>query len=202
MSHRTPIDWDLLQPALRRLGLATLAGVLLAGMARYAMSTAQAEHDRQQQRLEESKTTYRQAENAQELVTRYAGRFLTLQRAGAIGPDRRLDWVEALVTHSGRVGLKSLRYELTPQVRFVSAFPQDLPAPVLTTGLNLELTLVHERDLLAFITSLRRESHGLLWVDACDLERGRGSGEGSTLGAVCHLRWLTVPDALEQGGKR
>ena len=130
-------------------------------------------------------------------------RFQQLKAKGYIGAERRLDWIEAIARIKTARRILKLDYEFSPQRQVDSTL---LPGGALAGGfelmssqMRLQLELLHEAELLAFLAELRDTVQALVKVRSCTIERiATGntirSGNLAQLKADCTLEWITLKD--------
>jgi hypothetical protein len=123
--------------------------------------------------------------------------YSQMDLAGAIGPEKRLDWTELLRDLQHQLRLPGMSYEFGPQA------PLE-PAPeggygYYSSQLKIQLRLLHEEDLLNFVARLQREAKALILVRNCKLSRlplAAAAGGQARLAAECTMDWVT----LQRGG--
>lgn len=144
----------------------------------------------------------RAREEEQELRTKIT-RFQTLQAQGYIGPERRLDWIEAIARLKSASRIFKADYEFAPQ-RPVdgSILPGGASAggfEVMSSQMRLHLNLLHEGELLNFIAELRKSVQAMIQVRSCSIERIPASsgdrGVNAQLKADCILEWITLKES-------
>ncbi|MCK9389696.1 MAG: hypothetical protein M0Q22_15060 [Sulfuritalea sp.] len=144
----------------------------------------------------------RASEEQQELRDKIT-RFKELQARGYIGPEQRLDWVETIARIKTTRRIFKLDYEFAPQ-RSVDA--SILPAgasaggfEIMSSQMQLQLQLLHEGELLAFLAELRDSVQALIQVRSCAIERIALSsidrGNNAQLKAECILEWITLKES-------
>ena len=107
------------------------------------------------------------------LVDRYHRHYRRFHELGFIGRESRLDWVETLRTTSTELSMPRLSYSIDPQRRAIAPVSSLLGGEnfqIRVSQLQLEMSLVHEIDLLRFFDELQRKAPGLLKVDECALD--------------------------------
>lgn len=144
----------------------------------------------------------RASEEQQELRDKIT-RFQELKAKGYVGAERRLDWIESIARIKTARRILKLEYEFAPQRQVDSAL---LPGGALAGGfelmssqMRLQLELLHEAELLAFLAELRNTVQALVKVRSCTIERiATGntirSGNLAQLKAECVLEWITLKD--------
>lgn len=130
-------------------------------------------------------------------------RFQALQAKGYIGPEKRLEWIEAVARAKTALRISKLDYELLPQRPIdASILPGGAAAggfEIMASSMRLQLNLLHEGELLAFLTELRNSVQALIQIRSCTLERLPPSrtdrGIGAQIKAECNLEWITLKEA-------
>ncbi|WP_426171969.1 hypothetical protein [Pseudoduganella sp. R-34] len=136
------------------------------------------------------------AETEKEEIRQYQPQFVELRRRGLVGPERRLDWVEAIRQIQEQRRLLPLTYEIEVQqpYRLETSLPTGEYA-LLGSRMALHMDLLHELDLLNFLSDLRLS--GTFAVQDCVIRRAAGAAPvagvlSPTLNADCTLNWLTL----------
>lgn len=140
------------------------------------------------------------AETEKEEIRLFQPQFVELRRRGLVGPERRLDWVEAIRQIQEQRRLLPLTYEIEVQqpYRLETALPTGDYA-LLGSRMALHMDLLHELDLLNFLADLRLA--GTFAVQDCSIRRAAGvtspvaGAVAPTLNADCTLNWLTLTPA-------
>jgi hypothetical protein len=148
-----------------------------------------------------------QARDEQQELTEKLNRFQALKARGYIGPERRLDWIDAIARIKAARRIFKLDYEFAPQK---PVDPSILPGgaaaggfEIMSSQMRLHMQLLHEGELLAFLsdltTELRSSVEALVLVRSCTTERlAPGStdrGSKAQLKADCTLEWITLKEA-------
>jgi len=143
----------------------------------------------------------RASEEQQELRDKIV-RFQALKAKGYIGPEQRLDWIETIARIKAARRIFKLDYELAAQ-RAVDAtiLPGGASAggfQIMSSQMRLELQLLHEGELLAFLAELRNAVQALVQVRSCAIERlasdNTDRGSKAQLKAECILEWITLKE--------
>jgi hypothetical protein len=141
----------------------------------------------------------RASEEQQELREKIE-RFQTLKTRGLIGPERRLDWIEAIARLKAAHRISKLDYEFAAQ-RPVDA--SMLPAgavgggfEIMSSQMRLQLHVMHEGELLALLAELRKAVQALVQVRSCNIERLAADtsdrNNNAQLKAECIVEWITL----------
>ncbi len=141
----------------------------------------------------------RAREEEQELRDKI-GRFQALKERGYIGPEKRLDWIEALARIKTSRRIFKLDYEFAPQRPVDAAIVPGGAAAggfeIMASQMKLQLQLLHEGELLAFLAELRESVQALIQVRSCTIERipagNTDRGRTAQLKADCTLEWITL----------
>lgn len=104
----------------------------------------------------------------------YSDQFAELDSAGYFTKANKLDWVEQIETGARHLRIPLSKYELDEH----SKMPLPIPQPsqglgLYKTPLQLELTMLHEGDLLAMEHYLAKSNLGLFTFESCELRRTR-----------------------------
>lgn len=193
---------------LKRLRVpAGIAGVLAAlGVAAIAISNhyldralegrevARAQRAAAQERV--SKVSEEEREIRESLIF-----YQRMQRLGMIGQENRLDWIDAIAKIKADRKLFEIKYNIEPQK------PLDYPGVVPTKGgdfvvsrMKLDMLLLHEDDLLNFLSDLRAAGRFHVSVRHCAvsrIERGQitaGQALLPRLRSECQIDLITVEE--------
>ena len=146
------------------------------------------------------------ARDEQQELTEKLKRFQMLKERGLIGPERRLDWIEAIARIKAARRIFKLDYEFAPQRRLdASILPGGGAAggfELMSSQMRMQIHLLHERELLDFMADLRADLRktvdALVHVRSCTIERLVPStadrGSKAQLKAECTLEWITLKE--------
>jgi len=177
--------------------LAAIAALALGGLLAWWSTQVQirsaGELQQTQARAKAAETRLQQVRSEEEEIRGKAALFVKLRDAGIIGPERRLDWTELLATQQQQQRLPGLEYELSPQT------PLDAAANggygYYKSTMKLRLQLLHEEDLLRFISALEQRASALVVTRSCKTSRipaVTSSSPVAQLASDCELDWITV----------
>jgi len=186
----------LLQPLL------VLAIVIAASFAavRYtedAVKKAQQGVSTQQRLLVEALNKVQQSDQEKGVIEHYVEPYMQLERAGIVGEEKRISWIDALRAANSEADLYGIEYELEPQQAYT--FKSEVAAeslPVHQSVMKLRFELLHEGDLLHFFQALAAQKVGRFAVNECKLQRLAVSlavpVNQPTLKAECEVAWITI----------
>ncbi|MDP2825969.1 MAG: hypothetical protein Q8O52_25175 [Sulfuritalea sp.] len=127
------------------------------------------------------------------------GQFQALKARGYIGPEQRLDWIEAIARIKAARRILKLDYDFAPQRPVDAAIlPGGAAAggfELMSSQMRLQMQLLHEGELLGFLAELRGAVQALVQVRVCTIERiapsSAGRGNNAQIKADCTLEWIT-----------
>ena len=164
-------------------GLWTSAGARKAQVERDAAAARKSEVERRLARVRTEE---------QEIKTR-TQQFQQMDQAGIIGQEKRLDWTELLRDLQHQLRLPGMTYEFGPQIPLEST--TDAGYAYHGSQLKIQLRLLHEEDLLNFITRLQQEAKAMVLVRGCKIARlpaANSTGGSAQLSAECTMEWITL----------
>lgn len=146
------------------------------------------------------------ARNEEQELREKITRYETLKQLGIVGEEQRLNWIELINHIKTTRRIARLDYEFSPQRKIdATLLPEGADAggmSIMTSQMHLQLSLLHEGELLGFLDDLRTAAPALIQVRACSLARSvRNSddlvdsaqrGIKPQLTAECTLEWLTL----------
>ena len=125
--------------------------------------------------------------------------YQRMQRQGMIGQENRLDWIDSIARIKSQRKLFEIKYSIEPQK------PLDYPGIVPTKGgqfvvsrMKLDMLLLHEEDLLNFLSDMRATGRFHVSVRHCSIsriERGAvapGQALMPRLRSECQIDLVTV----------
>ncbi len=141
-----------------------------------------------------AKNRFHNVEAEKQEIAVYQPRFLALRAAGLVGPENRLAWIEAVKQSQASRGLPTVTYEIEPQQLLTMETPFPLGDYALYgSRMKLQLGLLHEGDMFAFLDDLRRAGH--FSIQDCRIRRNNVPAElplAPRLQAECSLVWLSL----------
>ena len=193
----TAEEWKKLAlPALAALVLAA-AGIALIGVARDALARAKGQFaTAQNERKQNAERLSRISEEERE-VSEKLDVYRRLLELHIIGPERRLEWADAMTRIRTQREL-DLRYRVERQRQLLSAPGKPAPVDFYASTMRVELQLLHEEDLLRFLTDLRASGNAYYSVQKCALTRtgvaANAASRAPRLRGECDVDLVTIID--------
>jgi hypothetical protein len=200
----------LTRDELKRLAVPVVAGLvaLAAGVALLAVAgqmRARATADLELARQSRQQNTARLERIAEEEreVREKADLYRRLKQLNIVGDENRLEWADAIGRIRKQRELLDLRYVIDRQKLLVSVPGNPANVDFFSSTMKVDLALLHEEDLLRFLSDLRDSGNAYYSVRRCDVERTGQAPSGTTmtprLRAQCQIDLITVRD---RGAKR
>ncbi|HRH14377.1 MAG TPA: hypothetical protein PK225_08475 [Azonexus sp.] len=164
-------------------GIWSASGVRQARAERDAVATRKIEIERRLGRVRTEE---------QEIKAR-TQQFQQMEIAGIIGQEKRLDWTELLRDLQRQLRLPGMNYEFGPQIPLDS-----IPGAGYayhSSQLKIQLRVLHEEDLLSFVSQLQKQAKAVVLLHGCKLSRLPGAspvGDAAQLVGECTMEWVTV----------
>ncbi len=142
----------------------------------------------------------------QQELTEKLNRFQNMRARGFIGPEKRLDWIEAIGRIKAARRIFKLDYEFSPQRRVdASILPGGSTAgtyEIMSSQMRMQIHVIHEGELLEVLSDLRdemrRKVEALVLVRSCAIDRlafnAADRGSKAQLKAECILEWITLKE--------
>ena len=181
--------------------LIVLLVVLLAGAgaiyhSNRVMKDARQQLAQQQTQLKDARTRLQKSGDERDVIVRYLDRYRQLERAGVIGEEQRINWLDALRLANQQADLFGVDYQIGTQTSYPHAGAYNPGQISLNQSvMRLQFRLLHEADLMRFLGALSRQGGGLFTVDQCVLRRIDTRGViryQPNLTAECELAWITA----------
>jgi hypothetical protein len=152
-------------------------------------------------RAENTQRLLRIADEEREVKEKIAV-YRRLKELGILGRERRLEWADAIKRIRAERGLIDLRYRVMPQKPLVSVPAKPGSVDFFASTMNVHLALLHEEDLLGFLTALRASGNAYYSVRDCRLSRtgvpATAPNLAARVSADCDIDLITV---IDQGAK-
>ena len=125
--------------------------------------------------------------------------YRRLRNLNIIGRERRLEWIDAIQRiRTGREML-DVRYRIEPQKSLLSLPGKPAGIDFYSSALKVDVALLHEGDLLAFLGDLRESGNQYTSVQRCTMTRSgvsaaAGPSLAARLRAQCEIHLITIVD--------
>ncbi len=206
MLNLSPRDLRALARPLIVLAAVAAVGAAAVIYSAKAVKNAHGEVSAQESALAEARSRVQQSGQEKGLIDRYVEPYRQLERAGIVGEEQRISWIDALRAANREADLYGIDYDLGPQQPY--SFMSEVNAgslPVHQSIMKLRLGLLHEGDLFRFFQALAAQKAGSFSVNACRLQplpvNLAVPVNQPTLRAECELAWITIAGPNAQEGK-
>ncbi len=186
--------------ALRNPLLVMIAFLVIAAAAVYSTvqikESARMQLAEQEARLKEAQTRLQKSGDEKDIIVRYRDAFRGLERAGFVGEEKRINWLDGLRLTNQRADLFGVDYEVSAQKKYRHAAALDPKQVALYESvMRLRFRLLHEEDLLRFFELLTQQNVGIFHLNQCDVRRIDTRGViryQPNLSVDCELSWITA----------
>lgn len=149
-----------------------------------------------QNQMREARTRLQKSGDEKEIIVRYLPNYQYLQRIGFVGDEQRLNWLEGLRLSNQQAQLFGVQYQIGTQQAYPYAAEFDPGQLTLHQSvMKLNFQLLHEGDLMSFLTALGKQGAGFFAVNQCRIERLNTGGSirfQPNLRAECDIAWITA----------
>ena len=129
--------------------------------------------------------------------------YKQLKRLNIIGEERRLEWADAVTRIRNERELLDLAYRVDRQKLLKSIPGKPGSVDFFASTMTVQLDLLHEEDLLRFLSDLRSSGNAYYSVKLCAMRRTGQAATGTTitprLRANCDIDLITV---MDRGAKK
>ena len=201
-------DIEALRIPLIVLGVTLVAALILVFVSGSILDGAEQTLAQREAQLREARLRIQNAGEEKEMIGRYLGGYQQLARAGFVGDEQRINWLDSLRMANEEARIFGVEYDIGTQKPYTYAGEFNVGQLLLQESLmQLKFRLLHEEDLPRFFGALSRYGGGYFTVDQCLMRRMRApdtTGQPQVqpnLAAECEVRWLTVrPKGAEKKG--
>ena len=194
-------DLKTLQKPLLLLIVILMMGGAATAYTRRMAQTADQELEQQQQQLQDARSRLQKSGDEKEKIVRYIDRYRYLQQLGFIGDEQRINWIDGLRLANQQMQLFGVDYQIGTQESYPYANELDPGQLVLHQSvMKISFGLLHEGDLMRFITTLSGERAGIFSVRQCLITRADTGGSiryQPNLHADCQLSWITATPEVQ-----
>jgi hypothetical protein len=183
--------------------LAILIALLAAGGGLiYWLQTEQRKAEQQLAAAREARTQAREkltriAEEEKEVNEKIAV-YRRLKELRILGDEQRLEWADAMTRIRNARELLDLRYLVEKQRTLASIPGKPANVDFFASTMKVDVALLHEGDLLAFLRDLRESANAYYSVKRCQITRSPSAATGLSivprLRAECDIDLITILD--------
>jgi hypothetical protein len=195
-------DFEALRVPLVVLAVTLLAAVGIISFSGGVLDEAKATRKQRETQLREARLRIQNAGEERERIIRYVGSYQQLARAGFVGEEQRINWLDSLRLAHEEAQIFGVEYDIGAQKPYAYAGEFDVgKLTVQESVMHLKFRLLHEEDLPRFFRALGRHGGGFFTVDHCEMRRQASKDIDKTaqfqpnLSADCDVRWLTINPA-------
>lgn len=150
------------------------------------------------ERVQAEEKLTRIAEEEKEVSDKLAV-YRRLQSLNILGEERRLEWADAMRRiAAGRELLEPPSYTVGPRHTLATAAAKPANVEIFASTMKVGLALLHEGDLLGFLSDLRESGNAYYSVKSCEITRTGAAPTGATiiprLRAECEIDLITIID--------
>lgn len=155
---------------------------------------------KQQQLLNEATQRYQDSGQEKANIIKYLPQYQTLINDGAIGEERRIEWVDKLRTIHRDNKLFSIKYEIGAQENYTPNFNLNVgPFKLQRSVMKMELAMLHEGDLITLLDALMHQQSAPFMIRTCEIQRitpNIGTSLVPNMQSKCELDWMTIHDPI------
>ena len=170
------------------------------------VKSAQTDVKKEESAFVEARNRVEQSGQEKRVIEQYVQPYKQLERAGIVGEEQRISWIDALRAANQEADLYGVQYDVGPQQPY--SFVSEVNAGTLSVRqsiMKLHLGLLHEGDLFRFFQALAAQKVGRFSVNQCTLKRLPVDlavpVNQPTLNADCELAWITIGGPSAEEGK-
>lgn len=155
---------------------------------------------KQQQLLTAAVQRYQDSGQEKANIIKYLPQYQALINEGAIGEERRIDWVDKLRTIHRDNKLFSIKYEIGAQENYTPNFNLNVGLFKLQRSvMKIELAMLHEGDLITLLDALIHQQNAPFMIRTCEIQRitpNIGTSLVPNMQSKCELDWMTIHDPI------
>jgi len=199
-------DWRALSRPLIVLAAVAVVSAIAVAYTGRTVKNAQAQVKTEESALIEARNRVQQSGQEKRVIEQYVEPYRQLERAGIVGEEQRISWIDALRTANQEADLYGVEYNIGAQQPY--SFTSEVnggPLSVRQSIMKLHLGLLHEGDLFRFFQALSAQKVGRFSVNQCSLKRLPVDlsvpVNQPTLSADCEVAWITIAGPTTEEGK-
>ena len=196
-------DLPHIRGLLIMLALALILGAVLIYVSDGVLTKAQQSKIIADREWSEALRKLERTKNEQEDLQGYYHQYQNLVEQNVIGQERRLDWIETIEKIRNQLNIFSVKYKLEPQETLnLENNSTSNSFDLHRSNMTLDISLLHEGQLLNFFDALSEEAKGMYLLESCTLTRNdlvRQLRFIPNLQAECTLGWITLNEKNAEG---
>ena len=196
-------DLPHIRGLLIMLALALILGAVLIYVSDGVLTKAQQSKILADREWSEALRKLERTKNEQEDLQGYYHQYQNLVEQNVIGQERRLDWIETIEKIRNQLNIFSVKYKLEPQETLnLENNSTSNSFDLHRSNMTLDISLLHEGQLLNFFDALSEEAKGMYLLESCTLTRNdlvRQLRFVPNLQAECTLGWITLNEKNAEG---
>lgn len=191
------IEWSVIRGALGVFSLCVIVSVLLLAGTFHFRNAMKRDYEVHDNQFKAVSREYFNVDVDERIIADHYPKFIELYNEGVIGEEKRLDWIETLEKAKTTLKVPELSYQIDTRKRYQPDFPLATgPYEIYTSGMKLDMGVLHENDLKSLLDSLDRAASGLYSVEKCELSRKHKTialdPDKANLNADCNLLWYSI----------
>ena len=124
--------------------------------------------------------------------------YRRLKSVHILGEEQRLEWADAMTRIRTSGELLDLRYTVERQRNLLSVAGKPANVDFFASTMKVDIALLHEGDLLAFLRDLRESGNAFYAIKRCQITRTGTAATGASivprLRADCDIDLITILD--------
>ena len=124
--------------------------------------------------------------------------YRRLKSVHILGDEQRLEWADAMTRIRTSRELLDLRYTVERQRNLLSVAGKPANVDFFASTMKVDIALLHEGDLLAFLRDLRESGNAFYAIKRCQITRTGTAATGTSivprLRADCDIDLITILD--------
>lgn len=192
------IDWYFLKRTLIFLVIAVVLSSALIVLGLQFEDARYQEYKKGEASLKTVHSSYKKMVKDIDLMEQYTSKYSQHKASGLVGGERRLSWIESLISTNSVLKLPTLTYNLMSQEGFKrQGLKTGRGVAINSSPMELSMSLLHEEDLFALIEGLSLSISNLFTVDSCSIllsgKVGRSfDTQKSNMTSKCVIRWISI----------
>jgi hypothetical protein len=201
----SPQDWLRLRAPLLLLVVVLVGMGLLVFYSLQQKELANQALEAQTNQLNQARQRYLSSGQEKATIIQNLPHYQALIQKGFVGEEHRIEWVDALRQIHAQQKLFNINYNIGAQEEYHPSFINNMGGfKLYRSVMKLELSMLHEGDLLTLMQGLGEQQGAPFMVRQCELTRQNaviGSTFSPNLRADCELDWLTIREPQSAGAK-